>query len=264
MPGRILDSILEIPAPEFIVFRARTAGPVARFLAVLLDHIIIFAAMLGITFGLTVFSIAEMSATQGTGFSMFLLMIAFFVLQWFYFFLWEWLSRGRTPGKMAVGLRVISMDGTSLDSVQILIRNLLRIADMFPIKFVFWLFYVPTYAAGFVSLFFTGPRFRRLGDLAAGTIVVREEMRAREKALRYPVPEEVVRRLAFKVMPSATLAQALHDFASRYDRMHPARRAEIAERARERLEWITGKQDCSAEDLLLACHHKLTQTETQH
>jgi len=261
MAGRILDSILEIPAPEFIVFRARTAGPVARFMAVVLDHVIIIAAMMGITVGLAIFSIFEISATRSAGFSTFLMMIAFFVLQWFYFFLWEWLSRGRTPGKMAVGLRVISIDGTSLDSVQILIRNLLRIADMFPIKFVFWLFYLPTYAAGFASLFFTGPRFRRLGDLAAGTIVVRDELRAREKALQYPVPEELVRRIAFKVLPSATLAQALHDFAARYDKMHPARRAEIAERVRERLEWITGPQECLAEELLLACHHKLTQAE---
>jgi len=257
MPGS-LDSILEIPAPEFIVFRAHTAGPIARFFAVLIDHAIIFMILLLGLFAVVLMAIAEVNFTHSSGLSMFLFFILFFALQWFYFFLFEWLNKGRTPGKMALGIRVISIDGTALDAVQILIRNLLRVADMFPLKFLAWLLFLPTYSTAFVSMFFTGPRFRRLGDLAAGTIVIRELRQKKEPAPKYKIPEDLARRIAFKAFPSASLVQALHDFAGRFETLHPARRQEIAERVRSRLEWLTGLQDCSAEELLLACHYRLT------
>ncbi len=254
-----LDSVLEIPAPEFIIFRAQTAGPMARFFAVALDHIIIFVLLLIAAFFAMVLAAFEMSATSSGGFASFLLFIAFFLLQWFYFFAFEWLNKGRTPGKMALGLRVISIDGTAVDVVQILIRNLLRMADMFPLKFLFWLLYLPTYSIGLISMVASAPRFRRLGDLAAGTIVIRELTPEKERMTKAPVSEDLVRQISFRILPSATLVQALHDFASRYDRLHPARRAEIAERIRPGLERFTGEQNCTAEELLLACHRKLTE-----
>ncbi|HMU85673.1 MAG TPA: RDD family protein [Leptospiraceae bacterium] len=259
MQNRNLDSVLEIPAPEFIVFRAQTAGPMARFMAVFLDHAIIFL-LLGITaFFAAIFAAFELAGTKSAGFSTFLLLIAFFFLQWFYFFAFEWLNKGRTPGKMALGLRVISIDGTAVDVVQILIRNMLRIADMFPFKFLVWLLYLPTYTIGLISSVMSAPRFRRLGDLAAGTIVIREIPTEKEKAITVRVPEDLVRKISFRILPSATLVQALHDFASRYEKMHPARRMEIADRVRPGLEWLAGHQECTSEQLLLACHRKLTE-----
>lgn len=253
-----LDSRLEIPAPEFIVFRMNTAGPVSRFFAVFLDQIVIGFALLGIVIFSAIISVSESMAGKNSGLGTFLFFVLFFALEWFYFFLFEWLNKGRTIGKMALGLRVVSIDGTTLDAVQILIRNLLRVADMFPLKFLAWLIFVPTYSVGLVSMFVTAPRFRRLGDLAAGTIVIREMQQAKEVKFNYPVNEALARQIVFKAFPSATLVQALHDFAARYETLHPARRHEIAERVHARLEWLTGKVDCSPEELLLLCHYRLT------
>ncbi|MCE9599660.1 MAG: RDD family protein [Spirochaetia bacterium] len=263
-PSLDLDSKLEIPAPEFIVFRMHTAGPVARFFAVLVDQVIIAFLLMAIIFFSVVVSVSETAWGKNSGIGTFIFFLLFFILQWFYFFVFEWLNKGRTVGKMALGLRVVSMDGTTLDAVQILIRNLLRVADMFPLKFLAWLLFLPTYSIGLVSMFLTAPRFRRLGDLAAGTIVIREMQEAKAVNANYPVNETLARQIAFKAFPSATLVQALHDFAGRYETLHPARRHEIADRVRERLEWLTGKVDCTSEELLLLCHYRLTHEDRRN
>lgn len=253
-----LDSRLDIPAPEFIVFRMNTAGPVSRFFAVLLDQVVIGFVLLGIIFFTVILSVSESMWGKNSGVGTFLFFVLFFALEWFYFFIFEWLNKGRTVGKMALGLRVVSVDGTTLDAIQILVRNLLRVADMFPLKFLAWLLFVPTYSVGLVSMFLTAPKFRRLGDLAAGTIVIREMQEAKETNVTYKVDETLARQINFKAFPSATLVQALHDFAARYETLHPARRHEIADRVRDRLEWLTGRIDCTSEELLLLCHYRLT------
>ncbi len=86
----------------------------------------------------------------------------FFVVQIGYGLLLEWLWNGRTLGKRAVGLRVVDAQGLRLTFAQVLIRNLLRAVDSLP---AFYLL------GGIVCVL--NPRLQRLGDLAAGTIVVR-------------------------------------------------------------------------------------------
>jgi hypothetical protein len=96
-------------------------------------------------------------------------MVWTFVVQWGYFLLFEWLWHGQTPGKRVVGIRVIHLTGTGLTFGQAAVRNILRVADGLPLLVMD--FFPLLYGVGFVVAACT-PENRRLGDLAAGTLVV--------------------------------------------------------------------------------------------
>jgi uncharacterized RDD family membrane protein YckC len=111
-----------------------------------------------------------------------------------YFVLFEMLWDGRSPGKRMAGLRVIRTDGTPITAGDSLIRNILRIIDLLPFP----------YTVGAISIFFT-KRCQRIGDLAAGTIVVKErvyELQGASAALPDPSATAVARIPA----PDETLA----------------------------------------------------------
>jgi len=107
------------------------------------------------------------------GFAVALMSIAVFLVQWWYSALAEWWTGGRTVGKMIVGLRTLDERGLRITFLQAVVRNLVRIVDLLP----------ALYFVGGVSALLDGSG-RRLGDLAAGTIVVRER--------RAPPPAQVV------------------------------------------------------------------------
>src|SRR5690606_7330784 len=92
-----------------------------------------------------------------------LLLLGILVLFYGYFLLFEALDHGRTPGKRLVGLRVISDDGRPMAVQQAVVRNLVRVVDSLP----------GGYGIGIVAALLS-PRAQRLGDMAAGTVVVRE------------------------------------------------------------------------------------------
>ncbi|MEQ9365063.1 MAG: RDD family protein [Leptospirales bacterium] len=258
--SRDLDTDFEIPAPEYILFRYSLAGPVTRMIAVLLDHIVILGlillSFLVLAIAGNISAFAQLDILSGL--MTFLLFMAMFLLNWFYFLFFEWANRGRTPGKMALGLRVVSVDGTSLDLLQILVRNLVRPADMFPMSIVLF----PTYLVGGLAAFVTGQSFRRLGDLAAGTIVVREQ----RAMLNMEFTGSGVERIAglsgemhMRVYPSGALTQGLNDFAVGHARLNPARALEIATGVEERVRRFFGAEtlQCTPVELLLAAHHYL-------
>lgn len=122
----------------------------------------------GVVVGLLSFiAIAVLEATLGslTGASAALLTVglyvgAVFFITFGYFFLCELATGGRTLGKNAFGIRVMMLDGSAPDATALLIRNVVRIVDMIA-------------GAGIVVMFFH-PLSRRLGDLAAGTVVIRD------------------------------------------------------------------------------------------
>lgn len=91
-----------------------------------------------------------------------LLMLLFFVLNFLYFMVTEWRFAGQTFGKRLLGLRVVDSRARRLRGSQVVVRNLFRVIDMFPVF----------YAVGGVASLLH-PRFQRLGDMAAGTLVVR-------------------------------------------------------------------------------------------
>lgn len=181
--------------PENVEFEYTLAGPVSRFCGWLFDN----AIVAGFVFlGLLLLSLAagmglrQMRVGLGGGLLGFVGLLIVFGAQWGYFVACEWWLGGQSPGKKIFGLRVLADDGVRMTFPQCALRNLLRMADSFPVVAVvesgnplwhlFPLFFLP----GALAAFFT-PRGQRLGDLAAGTIVVEETRRALPSAV---VPEK--------------------------------------------------------------------------
>ena len=148
-----------VETPEQIGFTFEIAGPSARMLAYLID-LSIRAGVVSVVGMIVMIATGWASPELGTG----LLLVLLFAVEWLYNTLLEWLFNGVTPGKKALRLRVVRTDGVAVDFVRAALRNLLRAADIFPFF----------YATGLLTMFFTGTQ-RRLGDLAADTMVIREE-----------------------------------------------------------------------------------------
>ncbi len=150
-----LDTVCLVETPEGTDLQAEVVGLVPRALAYSVDLLVRFAVLivLQIVNGILGFGVA------GQGF----ILIAYFFLEWWYPVIYEVYRNGQTIGKKAFKIKVVNDDLTPVRLSASLTRNLLRVADFFP------LFYV----AGCVSMLVTG-RFQRLGDLAANTIVVYE------------------------------------------------------------------------------------------
>jgi uncharacterized RDD family membrane protein YckC len=259
-----LDTTIEIAAPEYIVFRHSIAGPTSRLAAVFIDQMIVAFMLLVLLLGLGISGIAGFIFAENTTAALLIFFfLGFFLIYLAYFFLMEWLNRGRTLGKMALGLRVVSADGTALDVPQVLLRNLLRVSDMYPINFLIWLFFIPSYGVGLVSMVLCRRTFQRLGDLAAGTLVVREMVR--EAATAPPVQEESIRllseKLKLKQVPSSTFTQALNDFVARRQGLGPDRAREIATHIEPFLRRCFGAEqiECEPEELAWAAHAVLFQ-----
>ncbi len=142
-----------------------------RFLAVAIDIIIQFGSLFGI---IILFGI--LSAIVGLNIGAGIIYLALFAVFWFYFIFFEAGKRNATPGKRCFGLRVARTSGAPPTLSQVVIRNFLRLVDFMP--FVYfqaseggWRIGLPTYAFGFVACAFTR-NFQRLGDLAANTVVI--------------------------------------------------------------------------------------------
>jgi uncharacterized RDD family membrane protein YckC len=153
---------------EKVPLAFHVAGLGSRFLAWLIDLSTICLLFFIIAILGSLFEVAR----AGMGFGLIVLMT--FVVQWGYFLLFEWLWHGQTPGKRAIGIRVIDIDGTSISFSQAAVRNVLRVADGLPLM-------VPDlvpvmHGVGFLAAASNAEQ-RRLGDLAAGTLVVYAETR---------------------------------------------------------------------------------------
>ena len=150
-----MSSELRIRTPEGVVFAYPLAGPVTRCLACAVDILIVLFAASLIGQLLSFFEVIAADFAQA------LYLVAYFVLSIAYGVVMEWSWRGQTIGKRLLRLRVIDAGGLRLHFHQVLMRNLLRFVDMLPA------FYL---VGGLVALF--SQRAQRLGDLAAGTIVI--------------------------------------------------------------------------------------------
>lgn len=154
MTDRVLR--LTITTPEGITFSLPLAGPVVRALAWTVDLLAILA--LGMIARQLLFVLLTVSLDLFRS----LAILSSFVITLGYGILFEWRWRGQTPGKRLLGLRVIDASGLKLRPSQIVVRNLLRAVDGLPAFFL----------VGAAAAFLT-KRAQRLGDLAAGTVVVR-------------------------------------------------------------------------------------------
>jgi len=197
-----LDSRYRVETPEGIDLALRPAGVLPRALAFLIDLAIRGAILIA------AFTTMNLLGDFGAG----LLLIMLFLVNWWYMVLFEVLNQGRSPGKAILGLRVVMDDGTPVGWGPSLTRNLLRFVDMLPFG----------YLLGILSSLLH-PGFKRLGDLAAGTLVVYGETAPSRPTL----PEVAPLRSPFPL--SLDEQRALVAFAERQASLSPARRAEIAE-----------------------------------
>ncbi len=175
------EQTFTIETPEHVEIVYTVAGPGSRLLAFLLDFLVMLVPgiLLVLLLIVIVSSVAEDTMRQiieGSGNpqdSMFIYMIlafitmAQFLVSQFYFVVFELAWNGQSPGKRWQRIRVIRENGQPVGFFASMIRNLLRIADLLP------LFYL----AGFISMLATR-HWRRLGDLAAGSIVVKVDSEA--------------------------------------------------------------------------------------
>ena len=158
-----LDCVVRLVTPERIIVVHPLAGPFRRFAAYLID-LGVLALMI---VGLLIASFFLAASSNGSGAVMGLALVAFFVLSWGYGAFCEGLFNGRTIGKACLGIRVVSDRGVPISGAQAVLRNLVGSIDgLFPFFFQF----------GLISMTLSR-RFQRLGDLAAGTMVVREDAR---------------------------------------------------------------------------------------
>lgn len=196
-----LDTRYHVETPEGIDLPLRPAGLLVRALAFSID-----LGLRGLILGL-LFIILAFLGRLGAGLGSLLL----FAISWWYMVLFEVLNQGRSPGKHMMGLRVVQDDGTPIGWSASLLRNLLRFVDMLPFG----------YFLGAISCL-QHPTFKRLGDLAAGTLVIYSEAKLR----RPDLPEAQPRRPAFAL--TLTEQRAILGFAERQSELSPARVDELA------------------------------------
>ena len=164
------DYRYQIETPEQIALDYDIAGIGTRAIAALIDSIILSAMLTAVIFGGTFIAGAVGTVVQGTGggsiipmLIIAMLVVAVFAIFSGYFILFETLWQGQTPGKRSANLRVIKVGGYPIGFYDAAIRNLVRIVDFLPVYYGF----------GVATMLIDG-RSRRLGDLAAGTLVVKE------------------------------------------------------------------------------------------
>ena len=196
-----IDTFRAVETPEGVELRLRVAGPPVRALAWGVDLLLRLLVYAVVGIPLTVLGEA--------GGGLFLLVV--FVGEWFYPVLFEVYNAGSTPGKRLFGLVVAHDDGTPVGWSGALVRNLLRFADALPVFYGF----------GLVSML-VHPRFKRLGDLAAGTVVVYDERVERPLRAVDAAPQPP------PVPLDADEQRAVLAFAERMAAWGPARAEELA------------------------------------
>ena len=204
----MLDNTHQVETPEGIELSLEIAGLVPRALAFSLDLLI--RAIIGYAI------IWFLSLLGDFGFG--LILLSFFFLEWFYPILFEVFRNGQTPGKKKMGLAVVHDDGTPISFAASMVRNFLRAVDSLPFL---WML-------GALSMLFNKD-FKRLGDLAAGTLVVYYKKELSESEL----PES---KATAPVIPLTLEEQrSLLSFGERHQQLSESRKQELCDMLPEQL-----------------------------
>jgi len=151
-----MTTTLDIRTPEGVEFSLPLAGPASRAAALTIDFVVVLA----VTWGLSTLSVLVTLISPEWAAA--LPALIFFLVHMTYSMVLEGWWRGQTVGKRALGLRVVDARGLTLQPGQVVMRNLLRLVDILP----------AFYTVGGAAMVLTR-HCQRLGDLAAGTVVVR-------------------------------------------------------------------------------------------
>ncbi len=184
-----------IDTPEQVGLEYSVAGVGSRFVAVLLDSLILFAFFVAEILAMVAISAAAATTGNGNALSTagkwFLAFVVFinFAVAWGYFALFEAYWQGQTPGKRVMKIRVIKDSGRQITLFEALARNLLRVVDYLP----------GFYLVGLITML-CNQRSQRLGDLAAGTMVVHE--RLDEASVLYQTSTTLVAPVGFSETPA--------------------------------------------------------------
>jgi len=237
MPDRPqLEQEYAIDTPESVTFAYEVAGIGNRFIAALIDTTLLFTGLL--LLNLLVFVVMGImgnldggvmldaaAPTWAEGLVIALYALLNFAIYWGYYILFEWIWNGQTPGKRVVKIRVLRMDGNPAGFVEVLLRNLVRPVDFLP----------GGYGLGLLVMLLN-EKSRRLGDYAAGTLVIREladvsldALVARPSSAAPAVDEALL--LAFPTIRRLTSA----DYELLQETLTRARRGAISQRNVDRL-----------------------------
>ncbi len=209
MNREVLDTVVSAETPEGIAIELRPAGLSSRCYAYLLDQLIRFGIWYAIVIATSIMG----------GFGLGLMLIVLFVLEWIYPVIFELSRWGATPGKRVLGIKVVMDNGLPVTPAASITRNLLRAADFMP----------ALYGFGIVSMMLRKD-FKRLGDIAANTLVVYRAPAAPKIAIDDIEPLAPVRPL-----PPEDQA-AVVALAARAARLTPERLDELAALAA----WVSG------------------------
>jgi uncharacterized RDD family membrane protein YckC len=226
-PGPQPDEDVVVSTPERVSFTYDTATLGSRFIAQLLDLLVLGGALGALTaaFAVLLAALPQLQTLEGALIAVWLVVI--FVVVVAYFPVSEAVWSGKTLGKLAMRLRVVDARGGPLSVSQAIVRNLVRLVDFLPLY----------YAVGAVTMF-VNQRGQRLGDLAAGTVVVRERRAVSlpELILSSQRTAAAVPAAAPKVAPGGrrlepALKRLVAAYAQRRWQLQPELRAQLAARA---------------------------------
>lgn len=183
----MLDTRYRVEIPGGIKLEAQVVGPIPRCLAFIIDLMIrglllVIVSLVALPFG-------------GVGFGFW--MIIMFLVEWFYPVLYEAFRNGQTPGKKMLGISVVQDDLSPVGFGASMVRNLLRTVDFLPFF----------YLTGLITML-SNRRFQRLGDLAAGTLVISVAESAKPAKLDDLVP--LAPAIALTRPEQASIIQFLH------------------------------------------------------
>ena len=238
-----LDTTVRLTTPERIVFQYPLAGPFRRAFAYAIDVALLIALVIAAVIASLLLSLGSISGIGPA-------LVAYFVIVWGYSASCEAVFNGQTLGKRLVGIRVVSDRGIPITGAQAVVRSLVGTIDG-PIPFC--------YLLGLASMLSTR-KFQRLGDLAAGTMVVIEARRGRAGVIQVELSsvETLLPWLPVRVAAGPELARALSDYVQRRGRFGPARREEMAGYLARPLRDRYGlPADASADAVLCALYHRV-------
>lgn len=240
-PTDKLDTLQSVELADGVEIRLRMAGPMLRASAYLIDFLIRAAVLI-----IGAFAIGFAGVAIGGKVAQGLMLLSWFLLDWLYPVFFEVGKRGATPGKRAMGLRVVQATGSPITLGQAVVRNFLRFIDGMPLF---------TYAFGLTSCL-ASKRFQRLGDLAAGTVVIYDRV---PQMVAAAAPPPIV-AVPLPVGLTANEMRALALFRERAGLWSDGRRAEIADQAAV----LSGATGAAGVNRLMAMAHWVQEKRNEH